>query len=85
MRQVETDLLSDAGLPHRPWYKHTIYAPGEFTGYAAVVIPGVTEAVQDGDAPRAQTQLDELAAAITRAANSLEAALKPATTAAPKP
>jgi len=27
------------GLPHRPWFRHTIYAPGEYTGYAAVVIP----------------------------------------------
>jgi hypothetical protein len=34
-----------AGLPNRPWYRHTIYAPGEFTGYAAVVIPGVNEAI----------------------------------------
>jgi len=31
--------------PTAPWYRHTIYAPGEFTGYAAVVIPGVNEAI----------------------------------------
>ena len=42
---TETALLSPAGLPNRPWYKHTIYAPGEYTGYAAVVIPGVNEAI----------------------------------------
>ena len=25
---TETAMLSPAGLPNRPWYKHTIYAPG---------------------------------------------------------
>jgi N-acetylated-alpha-linked acidic dipeptidase len=35
LRQTETAFISDAGLPNRPWYRHTIYAPGEFTGYAA--------------------------------------------------
>ena len=43
-------MLSPAGLPNRPWYKHTIYAPGEYTGYAAVVIPGVNEAIDAKDA-----------------------------------
>ena len=45
LRQTETAFISDAGLPNRPWYRHTIYAPGEFTGYSAVVIPGVNEAI----------------------------------------
>jgi len=31
LRAAETALLSPNGLPNRPWYKHTIYAPGEFT------------------------------------------------------
>jgi hypothetical protein len=49
LRQTETALISEAGLPNRPWYRHTIYAPGEFTGYAAVVIPGVNEAIDAKD------------------------------------
>ncbi len=36
---TERAFLTD-GLPDRPWFKHAIYAPGEYTGYAAVVIPG---------------------------------------------
>ena len=53
LRQTETALLTDAGLPDRPWYRHTIYAPGEFTGYSAVVIPGVNEAIDaKNDQPR---------------------------------
>src|SRR6185312_3488754 len=37
LRAAEQALLSPSGLPRRPWYKHTIYAPGEYTGYAAIV------------------------------------------------
>jgi N-acetylated-alpha-linked acidic dipeptidase len=86
LRQAETDLLNEAGLPHRPWYKHTIYAPGEFTGYAATVLPGVTEAIGDSDAARAQAQLNALSEALQRAAASLEAAIKaPAGPVAPQP
>ena len=43
LRDAESALLNQQGLPRRSWYKHTIYAPGEYTGYAAVVIPGVNE------------------------------------------
>jgi N-acetylated-alpha-linked acidic dipeptidase len=74
LRSAETALLNPAGLPNRSWYKHTIYAPGEFTGYAAVVIPGVNEAIDEPDAARGQAQLAELARALDRAAAILEAA-----------
>ncbi len=71
---AEHDLLSTEGLPGRPWYKHTIYAPGEFTGYAAVVIPGVNEAIDAKDAARAQAQMKVLAQALDRAAATLASA-----------
>ena len=74
LRAAEEAFLNPAGLPRRPWYKHSIYAPGEFTGYAAVVIPGVNEALDAADAPRAQAQLAELAAALDRASSVLESA-----------
>jgi N-acetylated-alpha-linked acidic dipeptidase len=71
---TEHDLLSTEGLPGRPWYKHTIYAPGEFTGYAAVVIPGVNEAIDAKDVTRAQAQMAILTEALNRAAATLESA-----------
>jgi N-acetylated-alpha-linked acidic dipeptidase len=74
LRQTETAFLSDAGLPNRSWYRHTIYAPGEFTGYAAVVIPGVNEALDAKDPVRAAQQLTALTQALTRAAQVLDAA-----------
>lgn len=75
LRETESALLSPAGLPDRPWYKHTIYAPGEYTGYAAVVIPGVNEALDAHNPGLAQQQLTVLAAALERAAQTLDSAL----------
>jgi N-acetylated-alpha-linked acidic dipeptidase len=72
LRNAERALLVPEGLPHRPWFRHAIYAPGEYTGYAAVVIPGVNEALDKGDAERARQQLAVLAAALERAARALE-------------
>jgi len=74
LRQTETDFISDAGLPNRPWYKHTIYAPGEYTGYAAVVIPGVNEALDAKNATVASQQLGVLTQALNHAAQTLESA-----------
>ena len=76
LRSAEGDFLSAAGLPNRSWFKHTIYAPGEYTGYAAVVIPGVNEAIDAKDISRGQTQLAALTEAINRAADTLETAAK---------
>ena len=73
LREVEENFLSAPGLPNRPWFKHTIYAPGEYTGYAAVVIPGVNEAIDAKDAARAQSQMSVLVQAIDRGTSTLEA------------
>jgi N-acetylated-alpha-linked acidic dipeptidase len=72
LRQTETAFLSDAGLPNRPWYRHTIFAPGELTGYAAVVLPGVNEALDARDRNLAAQQLQVLTKALNRAAGVLE-------------
>lgn len=72
LRAAESALLLDKGLPKRPWYKHAIYDPGMYTGYAAVDIPGVTEAIEAKDAATAQEQLAALTVVLNRAAAVLE-------------
>jgi N-acetylated-alpha-linked acidic dipeptidase len=72
LRTVEGDMLAPEGLPGRPWFRHTIFAPGEYTGYAAVVIPGVNEAIDAHDAVRAQSQMANVTAALVRATATLE-------------
>jgi len=71
LRNVERALLIPDGLPNRPWYRHAIYAPGQYTGYAAVVIPGVNEAIDKHDLDRTRQQLAVLSEALERAAKVL--------------
>ncbi|WP_245614543.1 M28 family peptidase [Actinokineospora inagensis] len=51
----ERALTQDEGLPGRPWYRHQIYAPGTYTGYAVKVLPGVNEPL-DGNDPATATK-----------------------------
>jgi len=72
LRQAERALLIPDGLPNRSWFHHSIYAPGQYTGYAAVVIPGVNEAIDKHDVDRTREQISALAAALNRATKVLE-------------
>jgi N-acetylated-alpha-linked acidic dipeptidase len=72
LRQAERALLIPEGLPNRPWFHHAIYAPGQYTGYAAVVVPGVNEAIDRGDLQRTQQQIGALVAALNRSAQVLQ-------------
>jgi N-acetylated-alpha-linked acidic dipeptidase len=69
---AERALLLPGGLPNRPWFRHAIYAPGQYTGYAAVVLPGVNEAIGAKDAARTTAQLAALTTALLRAADVLQ-------------
>jgi N-acetylated-alpha-linked acidic dipeptidase len=69
---TERALLLPQGLPRRPWFRHAIYAPADLKGYAASVIPGVTEAIGHADAPATTEQLQSLTNALNRAAALLE-------------
>jgi len=66
LMRTERAFLDPAGIPDRPWYRHLLYAPKPT--YAAEVLPGVTEAIEDGDRKRLDEQVARLAAALTRAA-----------------
>ena len=44
--QCEHKLTTPEGLPGRFWYKHELYAPGVYTGYAAKAIPAVREGLE---------------------------------------
>lgn len=68
---TERAFLLPEGLPNRPWYRHAIYAPGEYTGYAAVVLPAINEAVDGGDLELATRQIAATAAALDRASQAL--------------
>lgn len=48
-KYFERQLLYSEGLDGRPWYKHVIFAPGIWTGYAGATFPGLVES-QDKEA-----------------------------------
>ena len=57
MYRAEQQLLSMNGLPRRPWYQHTIYAPGFYTGYGVKTLPGIREAIEQREWTEAQDQI----------------------------
>ena len=69
--QSEQQLLSDDGLPRRPWYKHTLYAPGFYTGYGVKTMPGIREAIEQRNWKEAQEQIAVAAAAIKKLSDYL--------------
>lgn len=46
---LERMFLFQEGLDERHWYKHIIFAPNRYDGYAPVILPGIAEAVEDHD------------------------------------
>jgi N-acetylated-alpha-linked acidic dipeptidase len=69
---VEQSLLVPEGLAGRPWYKHAIFAPGSYAGYAAEVLPGANEALDRNDPATFHREANALASALARAAVRLD-------------
>jgi len=42
----ERKFTNAAGLPNRSWFKHQLYAPGFYTGYAVKTMPAIREAIE---------------------------------------
>jgi N-acetylated-alpha-linked acidic dipeptidase len=84
LRGSEQHLLDAAGLPHRSWYRHMIYAPGLYTGYGVKTLPGVREGIEQKQWQEAETEISRLArvlagdaAFIDSAAQQIERAARP--------
>ena len=81
--QSERKLTTPEGLPGRFWYKHELYAPGTYTGYAAKAIPAVRENLEqkkwkeaEESAARVAQVLVNESALISAAAAKLSAVAK---------
>ncbi len=46
LMESERRLTKEEGLPNRSWFKHQLYAPGFYTGYAVKTVPAVREAIE---------------------------------------
>ena len=78
--KIQRTFLTERGLPERPWFKHQVYAPGAYTGYGAKPIAAVREYMDEKKWTEAEAQvpgvakvLEDVAAAIGKAADDLEA------------
>jgi N-acetylated-alpha-linked acidic dipeptidase len=74
--QAEQSLLTKDGLPRRSWYRHSIYAPGFYTGYGVKTLPGVREAIEQRNWKEAQEQIEITAGAINQLSTYLNDAVK---------
>ena len=72
LRQIESTLISDDGLPRRPWFKHTLYAPGFYTGYGAKTLPAIREAIEEHDWNEAARQIGVVASTLERTAAQID-------------
>ena len=71
--QAERVLTSPEGLKNRSWYVHMLYAPGFYTGYGVKTIPGVREAIEQGQWQDADREISRAAAAVEREATLVSA------------
>jgi len=81
LMESERKLTNSQGLPNRPWFKHQLYAPGFYTGYAVKTMPAVREAIEQKQWKQADEAivvvagvLHDEAALIASAASNLAAA-----------
>jgi N-acetylated-alpha-linked acidic dipeptidase len=75
--QAEQRLLVEQGLPRRGWYKHSLYAPGFYTGYGVKTIPGVREAIEQRNWKEAKEQINVVSEAILNLSSYLEHSFGP--------
>ncbi len=74
LQGVEQSLTRARGLPGRAWYRHMLYAPGIYTGYAAKTLPSVRESVEQRNWAAAVDSIPDVAAALNSAAARLDEA-----------
>src|ERR1044072_7077664 len=71
--QAERQFIDSRGLRGRAWYKHQIYAPGIYTGYAAQPLTDFRQALDDRNSTNAKESLERIVEAIKRVTRTLKA------------
>lgn len=69
---LERKFLYPEGLDGRPWFKHVVFAPGKWTGYAGATFPGIVEGIEEKDDATVKKWIDIASKAIDAAADWLE-------------
>ena len=72
LRTFERRLTSESGLPGRPWYRHQVDAPGQYTGYGAKTLPAIREAIEQRHWDEANIQIRQVARLLDDARTAIE-------------
>jgi N-acetylated-alpha-linked acidic dipeptidase len=70
--RAERAFIDPRGLRGRAWYKHQIYAPGFYTGYAAQPLTDFRQSLDDRNSANAKESLERIVEAIKRATATLK-------------
>ncbi|KAK9420414.1 hypothetical protein SUNI508_06410 [Seiridium unicorne] len=71
-KTIERAFLYEEGLDGRPWFKHVVFAPGIWTGYAGAVFPGLVESIDNKDFVNAIKWVDIIDGCIKKATRTIE-------------
>lgn len=69
---LDRQFLYPGGLDERAWFKHVVFAPGRWTGYAGVTYPGLVESFEDKNMTNVQRWSDVIEARLRGATDSLK-------------
>lgn len=72
LMNAERQFIEPRGLRGRAWYKHQIYAPGFYTGYAAQPLTDFRQAIDDRNGAQAKEGLERIVEAVKRATKTLK-------------
>jgi len=64
------------GLKNRPWFKHSLYAPGFYTGDGVKTMPGIREAIEQGEWSNVNGEIARVAEALNAKAALLKEAAR---------
>ncbi|KAI1375459.1 Zn-dependent exopeptidase [Hypoxylon crocopeplum] len=71
-KKIERAFLYQPGLDSRPWFKHVVFAPGIWTGYAGAVFPGLVESIDNKDFVNALKWVDIIDDCVKTATKTIE-------------
>ena len=74
--RAERVLMLREGLKNRPWFKHSLYAPGFYTGDGVKTMPGIREAIEQGEWSNVNGEIARVAEALNAKAALLKEAAR---------
>ena len=74
LTRAERVLMLREGLRNRSWYKHSLYAPGFYTGDGVKTMPGIREAIEQGEWSNVNGEIARVAATLKAEAALLKEA-----------